>query len=458
MQGFFEEPKSQIQNKQSNESAPLADRMRPRDLSEFVGQEHLVGEGKILRKLIEADKLPSLIFWGPPGTGKTTLAHIIAQKTNSYFVKFSAVTAGIADVKKVVAQAKERSKGYGQRTILFIDELHRFDKRQQDAFLPHVEDGTIILIGATTENPSFEVISPLLSRTRVLVLNELAPAQIKILVERALRDNDKGLGRYGVKIKEDAMEFLCQAANGDARIALNALETAVSLVAAGASPAQEEAHQGRATTINLEIIQEALQKSALRYDRAGEEHYNTISAFIKSLRGSDPDAALYYLARMLEAGEDPLFIARRMVILASEDIGNADPHALPLAIATFQACERIGLPECQINLAQCTTYLASAPKSNASYAALLLAQKDVKETLNEPIPLHIRNAPTSLMKNLGYGKNYKYAHNFTEAYTPQQYLPDKLKGRHYYIPTTHGEEGKIKERLENLRKTAVHEG
>lgn len=437
MQGFFEEPKSKSQTKQPTETAPLADRVRPRDLSEFVGQEHLVGEGKILRKLIEADKLPSLIFWGPPGAGKTTLAHIIANATNSHFVKFSAVTAGIADVKKVVAQAKERLK-YSQRTILFIDELHRFDKRQQDAFLPHVEDGTIILIGATTENPSFEVISPLLSRSRVLVLHELTPAQIKILVERALRDNDRGLGCYGVSLQKDAMGFLCQAANGDARIALNAIEVAIDFVS-------------KDKKITLEIIQEALQKSALRYDRAGEEHYNTISAFIKSLRGSDPDAALYYLARMLEAGEDPLFIARRMVILASEDVGNADPHALPLAVATFEACERIGLPECQINLAQCVTYLASAPKSNASYAALLRAQKDVKETLNEPIPLHIRNAPTSLMKNLGYGKDYKYAHNFSGGYTPQQYLPDKLKGHHYYNPTTHGEEEKIKERLENLR-------
>lgn len=430
---------------------PLADRIRPRNLSEFVGQEHLVGEDKLLRKLIESDQLPSLILWGPPGSGKTTLAYIIANSTNSYFVKFSAVAAGIADVRKVVKEAQTRLKAYAQRTILFIDELHRFNKAQQDAFLPHVERGTIVLIGATTENPSFEVIPPLLSRCRVLVLNQLTPEEIREIIKQALKDKEKGLGNYNVKIKKDALDFLCQSANGDARIALNALEITVHL-RSNLSKGPTLSRVGPSRVITLSDIEEALQHKALSYDRAGEEHYSTISAFIKSLRGSDPDAALYYLARMLEAGEDPLFISRRMVILASEDIGNADPQALPLAVATFEACERVGLPECQINLAQCVTYLASAPKSNASYSALLKAQEDVKRTLNEPIPLHIRNAPTSLMKDLGYGKGYKYAHNFEEGYTHQRYLPDKLKDRRYYFPTEQGVEAEIKKRLEYLRK------
>lgn len=429
------------------EIVPLAERMRPRTLEEFVGQEHLVGEGKILRELIESDQLSSLILWGPPGSGKTTLAQVIAQKTKSHFVKFSAVTVGIADVKKVVAEAKERLK-YGKRSILFVDELHRFDKRQQDAFLPHVENGTIVLIGATTENPSFEVIAPLLSRSRVLTLRELTPEEIRIIVERALKDEEKGLGEFNIQLTKEAREFLINAANGDARIALNVLEIASQIMVGKAN-----SEQGKKTgeVISLEKIEEAFQKSALRYDRTGEEHYNTISAFIKSLRGSDPDAALYYLARMLEAGEDPLFIARRMVILASEDIGNADPQALPLSVATFEACERIGLPECQLNLAQCATYLATAPKSNASCSALLRAQKEVQETANLPIPLHIRNAPTNLMKELGYAKGYKYAHSYEGGFTPQQYLPDKLRGSKYYFPTDRGFEKEIKRRLERWR-------
>ncbi len=402
-------------------NAPLADRIRPQSLDEFVGQEHLVGPGKPLRVAIENDQIFSIIFWGPPGSGKTTLARITANETQSNFVQFSAVASGVADVRKVVAEAGERLKAYGQKTILFIDEIHRFNKAQQDAFLPHVEDGTIILIGATTENPSFEVIGPLLSRCRVYTLNRLIPDEIRLIVERALVDKERGLGNYNVAINDDALDFLVQASNGDARIALNAVEIAVNQ-----SPANSK--------IDLKTISEVMEKKPLLYDRAGEEHYNTISAFIKSMRGSDPDAALYYLARMLEAGEDPLFIARRMVIFASEDIGNADPQALPLVVSVFAACERIGPPECQINLAQGVTYLASAPKSNASYSALLQAQKDVKETLNEPIPLHIRNAPTKLMKDL------------------EEYLPEKLRGHSYYFPTEQGFEKKVKERLEKLRR------
>ncbi|MCG2686322.1 replication-associated recombination protein A, partial [Candidatus Parcubacteria bacterium] len=358
-----------------------------------------------------------------------------------HFVEYSAVSTGVRDVRKVVSQARERLLAYGQKTILFIDEIHRFNKAQQDSFLPHVENGTIVLIGATTENPSFEVISPLLSRCKVLVLNPLDPATIEKLVNRTLTDSENGLGNLKITLDPEAREALVQYSNGDARIALNTLETAANL---------KKSSQVSSVTLAVADIKQALQTN-LRYDRAGEEHYNTISAFIKSMRGSDPDAALYYLARMVEAGEDPLFVARRMVVLASEDIGNADPQALPLAVATFQACERIGLPECQINLAHCVTYLAAAPKSNASYHGLLQAKKDVAQTLNEPIPLHLRNAPTQLMKDLGYGKNYQYDHNFENHHAGQSFLPEKLRGRRYYSPTEIGEEKKLKERLEKLR-------
>ncbi len=418
------------------EEKPLADRIRPQNLKEFVGQEHLVGEGKPLRVAIESDQLFSLIFWGPPGSGKTTLARIIANETGAHFVDLSAVSAGKADVVKVVKEARERLKLYAKRTVLFLDEIHRFNKAQQDSLLPYVEDGTIILIGATTENPSFEVIGPLLSRCRVYTLERLTPEELQLIVQRALPE---------VEIDDEALEFLVQASNGDARVALNTLEVAAEQ--SFARPGLADARPG----LTKSSIQNVLQ-SRLLYDRAGEEHYNTISAFIKSLRGSDPDAALYYLARMLEAGEDPLFIARRMVIFASEDISNADPQALPLAVAVFEACERIGLPECQINLAHGVTYLASAPKSNASYSALLQAQKDVKETLNEPIPLHIRNAPTKLMKEWGYGKNYQYPHNFDGHFVKEEYLPEKLRGHKYYFPTEQGFEKKVKERLDNLRQ------
>jgi len=442
------------------ETTPLADRIRPQSLKEFVGQEHLVGPGKPLRVAIENDRIFSLIFWGPPGCGKTTLARIIANETESHFVGLSAVAAGKTDVTKVAKEARERLQLYRKKTILFLDEIHRFNKTQQDALLPFVEDGTIVFIGATTENPSFEVIGPLLSRCRVYTLDRLTPDEVKTIVERALVDKERGLGNYNVKI-DDALEFLVQAANGDARVALNALEIAVQQAFAAApehAGAKRRVDAGRGepdqtlgVKITLEAVSEIMEKNPLLYDRAGEEHYNTISAFIKSMRGSDPDAALYYLARMLEAGEDPLFIARRMVIFASEDIGNADPQALPLAVSVFEACERIGLPECQINLAHGATYLASAPKSNASYSALLKAQKDVKETLNEPIPLHICNAPTQLMKDLGYGKGYKYPHNFEGHYVKEEYFPKKLRGRRYYFPTKQGFEKKVRERLAKLR-------
>lgn len=454
--------------------SPLADRIRPKNLKEFVGQKHLVGEGKVLRKAIEEDKIFSMIFWGPPGSGKTTLAKIIANETNSHFVPTSAVTSKVSDVRKIVKVAKERQVAYNQRTILFVDEIHRFNKAQQDAFLPHVEVGTITFIGATTENPSFEVIGPLLSRSRVYVLNRLTSEELLEIAKRAVGDAERGLGKFNLKFEEGALDFLVNVSNGDARTVLNALEIAADITSPARKGLAKEKSSalGRSLkpgfgelaspkelpavkeepTVTKTLLEDILQRKSLMYDRAGEEHYNTISAFIKSLRGSDPDAALYYMARMIEGGEDPLFIARRMVIFASEDIGNADPHALPLALACFEACDRIGLPECRINLAQTVTYLASAPKSNASYAALLRAEKDVKGTLNEPVPLHLRNPVTDLMKEIDYGKDYKYPHNFEGHFVEgETYLPKKLKGRRYYHPTEQGEEKKIKERLEKFR-------
>lgn len=398
------------------EISPLADRLRPETLAEFVGQEHLVGKNGILRKLIESDQLVSLIFWGPPGSGKTTLAKIIANTTNSHFVHFSAVAATLKDVRKVVKEAKERleigeqltirENQRNKRTILFIDEIHRFNKAQQDSFLPHVENGTIILIGATTENPSFEVIGPLLSRCRVLVLNPLNFEQLSKIIERAIKLLD-------IKLNTDALEFLIQSSNGDARNALNVLEIAAGLT--------------KNKVLTLAEIETALQKQSLFYDRAGEEHYNTISAFIKSMRASNVDAALYYLARMVGAGEDPLFIARRMVVFASEDIGMAQPTALVVANDVFRACETIGYPECQENLAHGVVYLSLAKKDRRAYEAYFRALEDVKKHGNLPIPLQIRNAPTKLMKELGYGKGY-------EKYTKESLLPEKLKGRKYYFP------------------------
>ena len=417
-------------------AVPLAERMRPKTLDEFVGQQHLLGPGKFLRGMVGAGELRSLILWGPPGSGKTTLAEILAGSGGARCVRFSAVTSGVKDLKKIVDEA-ERLHRLGKRTVLFVDEIHHFNKAQQDNFLPHVERGTLILIGATTENPSFEVISPLLSRAQVLVLQPLSAADVGTIVDRALADRINGLGELDLGLAPEAREFLIDQSQGDARIALNALETAAAL-------ARKE--KG-AKVVDLARIQEALQKKALLYDKAGEEHYNVISAFIKSMRGSDPDAAVYWLMRMLEAGEDPLFIARRMIILAAEDIGNADPQALQVAVAAKDAFHFVGLPEGRIPLAQAATYLASAPKSNASYKAMLAAAKDVEDKGTLPVPLHLRNAPTPLMEKLGYGKDYRYAHDFPDHIVGQEHLPDALRGRKYYSPAESGYEKTIKDRL-----------
>ena len=417
-------------------AVPLAERMRPKTLDEFVGQQHLLGPGKFLRGMVGTGELRSLILWGPPGSGKTTLAEILAGSGGARCVRFSAVTSGVKDLKKIVDEA-ERLNRLGKRTVLFVDEIHHFNKAQQDNFLPHVERGTLILIGATTENPSFEVISPLLSRAQVLVLQPLSAADVGTIVDRALADRINGLGELDLGLAPEAREFLIDQSQGDARIALNALETAAAL-------ARKE--KG-AKVVDLARIQEALQKKALLYDKAGEEHYNVISAFIKSMRGSDPDAAVYWLMRMLEAGEDPLFIARRMIILAAEDIGNADPQALQVAVAAKDAFHFVGLPEGRIPLAQAATYLASAPKSNASYKAMLAAAKDVEDKGTLPVPLHLRNAPTPLMEKLGYGKDYRYAHDFPDHIVGQEHLPDALRGRKYYSPAESGYEKTIKDRL-----------
>lgn len=390
---------------------PLADKLRPQKLSEFVGQKHLVGKNSVIKKLIEKDQLVSMIFWGPPGSGKTTLASIIAKATKTHFVHASAVTTTLADVRKIVKEAKERLQLYKQRTIFFLDEIHRFNKAQQDAFLPHVENGTIILIGATTENPSFEVIGPLLSRSRVFVLNRLNNKELRKIIERAVK-------YLKLKIKDENIDFLVQISNGDARTALNILELAKLIIQTG---------DKRKQLLNREIIEQAAQKEYLLYDKKGEEHYNTISSYIKSMRASNPDAALYYLARMVEAGEDPKFIARRMVIFASEDIGMAQPTALVVANEIFRAVETIGYPECAINLAHGTVYLAQAPKNRSAYNGLRAAQEDVKKHGNLPIPLDLRNPVTKLMKDLDYGKNY-------EKYPDKNknLLPEKLKGKKYY--------------------------
>ncbi|MBI2488136.1 MAG: replication-associated recombination protein A [Planctomycetes bacterium] len=411
--------------------------MRPQNLSEFVGQEHLVGQNKILQRLVENKELVSLIFWGPPGVGKTTLAFIIAQALDAYFISFSAVLSGVKDIRVVIEEAKEQLKLFNKRTVLFVDEIHRFNKAQQDAFLHHVEDGTITLIGATTENPSFEVIAPLLSRCKVLVLEQLTEEHLKTIMTSALHDKELGLGNMKVEMKNDAFDFIASMSHGDARVALNTLEASAML----ARPDNEGKR-----IVTIEIAQEAMQRRALLYDKGGEEHYNVISAFIKSMRGSDPDAALYWLARMLEAGEDPLFIARRMIIFASEDVGNADPQAVQLAVAVKDAFDFVGMPEGWIPLAQCVTYLACAPKSNASYLAYLEALKDVKEKGALPVPFHVRNAPTPLMKDLGYSKGYKYPHSFG-GYVEQAYMPDELQGKEYYKPTDSGFDKEIKKRL-----------
>lgn len=416
---------------------PLAERMRPRSLKEFCGQEHLIGPGKALRTMIETDQLPSMIFWGPPGCGKTTLAHIIAHETSSRFVFFSAIMSGVKEIREIFKDAEEQAR-QGTRTVLFVDEIHRFNKAQQDAFLPAVEKGLVTIIGATTENPSFEVIAPLLSRCRVLRLKQLEADDVATLLLKTLRDTEKGLGDLQLAINDDALQFLAEAAQGDGRKALNSLEVAVGLT-------QEP-------LISLETAQEAMQQKALLYDKGGEEHYNVISAFIKSMRGSDPDAALYWLARMLEAGEDPIFILRRMIILASEDIGNADPRAMQMAVSALQAFQVIGMPEGRIILGQAVTYLATAPKSNASYLGIDAALSEVRKSGALEVPLPIRNAPTKLMKELGYHQGYKYTHDYEGGYTAQQYLPDKLQGKKFYDPRGHGYEKNIIERMAWLKK------
>jgi putative ATPase len=404
--------------------APLAERMRPRTFAEFVGQDEIVGSDRPLRRAIESDTLSSVILWGPPGSGKTTLARIMAAHTKAEFVSFSAVTSGIPELRVLIKAAEQRRRAHRRKTILFVDEIHRFNKAQQDAFLPHVERGTIILLGATTENPSFEVISPLLSRSMVVVLKPLSDEAMSRILDRALADEERGLGRFKAALAPEARRRLIGFGNGDARTALTALEFVVSQTPATAG----------AVRIDEQALDAALLKKALRYDRAGEEHYNLISAYIKSLRDSDPDGALYWLARMLEGGEDPRFIARRMVIFASEDVGNADPTGLLIATAVFHAVEFVGLPEAQINLAQGTTYLATRAKDNASYAGLLEALKDARTFGNLGVPLHLRNAVTSLMLDLGYGAGYRYVHEDPSAKAEQTHLPEPLKDRRYYRP------------------------
>ncbi|MBZ5684746.1 MAG: replication-associated recombination protein A [Acidobacteriia bacterium] len=437
---------------------PLADRMRPRTLDEYAGQEHLIGPGKPLRVSIERDDAGSILFWGPPGTGKTTLAKIIANMTKAEFIEFSAVLAGIKEIKQVMADA-ERARQYGTRTIVFIDEIHRFNKAQQDAFLPHVEKGNIRLIGATTENPSFEINSALLSRCRVYVLQPLTEEQIVVLLRRALTDRERGLGEMDLKASDDVLKKIASYTSGDARSAYNVLEVAAGLAK---SPLLPTSGRSGAPTVELEpkesreitdeIVHDALQKRILLYDKTGEEHYNLISALHKSVRNSDPDAALYWLGRMLEAGEDPLYVARRVVRMAVEDIGLADPNALSLCMAARDAVDFIGMPEGNLALAQAVVYLSVAPKSNALYTAYGSVQEDVEATAAEPVPLHLRNAPTRLMKGLGYGKGYQYAHDLESKVADMECLPDNLRGRVYYQPTNEGIEKRIRNRMEEIKR------
>ncbi len=433
---------------------PLAERMRPRTLDEFIGQEKLLGPGKPLRHQIESDNLGSMLFWGPPGCGKTTLARLIARLTSSEFVAFSAVLAGIKEIKEVMAAAEYKARS-GYRTIVFVDEVHRFNKAQQDAFLPHVEAGHIIFIGATTENPSFEVISPLLSRTKVYVLEPLTTPQIVELLRRALNDIEHGLGNESLEASEDILFRIASFANGDARAAYNTVELAARSARPDAgtkAPSEESPGEKSARVITTELLEDILQRKLLRYDKAGEEHYNLISALHKSVRNSDPDAALYWLARMLESGEDPLYLARRMVRMASEDIGLAEPGALAITLAAKDAFDFLGAPEGHLALAQAAVYLALAPKSNAVYTAYGAVMDDVRKTEADPVPLHLRNAVTGLMKNIGYGEGYKYAHNFDDKVTDMACLPDNLAGRTYYKPTDEGLEQRLRLRLDEIRK------
>jgi putative ATPase len=431
---FFDLP----EEKDLPQSMPLAARMRPQTFAEFVGQEHLVAEGRVFRKCIEADQIPSMIFWGPPGSGKTTLAHIIASITRSQFSPLSAVSAGVADLRRVIGEAKKRLKLSGQRTLLFIDEIHRFNKAQQDAILPFVENGTVTFIGATTENPSFEVISPLLSRCRVFRLNLLSDEEVRLIVERAIKDEERGLGKSQISMSAEALGHVVTVSNGDARVALNALE-----MAAFATLPDGDGRR----SIDLSAIEEALQHRALLYDKSGDQHYDLISALHKSLRGSDPDAALYWLGRMLEAGEDPLYIVRRLVRFASEDVGVADPQALVIAVAAQQAVHFVGLPEGNLALAEAVVYLAAAPKSNSLYRAYSRVQQDIQHGRNEPVPLHLRNPVTGLMRQTGYGKGYEYAHDHPDHFVKQQNLPSSLQGKRYYIPSDQGYEKEIAAKL-----------
>ncbi len=433
---------------QHSPSTPLAARMRPRTLDEFVGQERVLGPGRLLRRAVEADQVPSLILWGPPGSGKTTLAQVIARTTHARFFGVSAVTAGVADLRKAIEEARALRRA-GQRSILFVDEIHRFNKGQQDAVLHAVEQGDVVLIGATTENPSFEVNNALLSRCRVVRLEALDEAELGQIVDRALADAERGLGALRVTLEPAARAQLLAAAGGDARVALNALELA-------ALSAEPDARGTRHLTAAL--VAEALQRRALRYDRAGDEHYDVISAFIKSLRGSDPDAAVYWLARMIEAGEDPLFIVRRMVILAAEDVGLADPQALVVATACQQAVHFVGLPEGYLPMTECALYLALAPKSNSALTAYGAAREDVQRTLDQPVPLHLRNAPTGLMRTMGYGKGYRYAHDYAGNVVEQQHLPDRLAGRRYYTPGDNPRERQLVDRLAAARRPAPDAG
>ena len=418
---------------------PLAARLRPKTLDEIVGQRHLIGPGKILRRIIESDGVTSMIFWGPPGVGKTTLANVIARSTRSSFIEFSAVTSGIKEIRAVMQRA-EQNRALGERTILFVDEIHRFNKAQQDAFLPFVEKGSIVLIGATTENPSFEVNSALLSRCRVFVLKGLTEADILALLDRALKSPD-GFGGQEIDIGPEALTLIARFANGDARTALSILEIAVL----------NGDFDGERTAVTVETVEQCTQRKSLMYDRDGEEHYNIISALHKSMRNSDPDAAVYWLARMLEAGEDPLYVARRVTRFASEDVGLADPRALEIAVAAYQACHFIGMPECSVHLTQAVVYMSLAPKSNALYTAYETAKKDALRQLSEPVPLNIRNGVTQLMRNEGYGAGYQYAHDTAEKLTDMQCLPDSLEGREYYRPTDQGVEAKYAERLRQIK-------
>lgn len=428
-------------------ASPLAARLRPRSLEEVAGQEHLIGPGRILRRLIENDMLSSMIFWGPPGVGKTTLARIIANHTKASFIDFSAVTSGIKDIKEVMIKAEENRR-YGDKTVVFVDEIHRFNKAQQDAFLPFVEKGSIILIGATTENPSFEVNSALLSRCRVFVLKPLGTEDILRILKRALTD-ERGFGELNVKADDELLGIIAEFSNGDARSALSILEIAVM---------NSDVKDG-SYIVTKDIIEQCTQRKNLLYDKNGEEHYNLISALHKSMRNSDPDAAIYWLARMLEAGEDPLYIARRIVRFASEDIGIADSKALELAVACYQACHFLGMPECNVHLTHAVVYMSISPKSNAVYMAYNYAREDALNTLSDPVPLNIRNAPTRLMKELDYGKGYKYAHDFKDKLTDMQCLPDSLLGREYYKPTEEGLEAKYKARLNSIKEwKKIHGG